>query len=88
MYQHATFPQAVAQTENCPVLEQCPVLVELRVVSEPETSPLPTAFAAPQGFIPETLIDSVVKSAGPSVSAGMISELKSGGFRAPQGFLP
>ncbi len=87
MHQHATVPQAVTLTERCPALEQCPVLVELRLVSEPETSPLPTAFAAPRGFIPEAPIDSA-RSAAPGASAGLLSELKSRGFRAPQGFLP
>ncbi len=89
MNQHATFPQTFAQTEHCPTLERCPVVVELRIVTEPETSPLPTAFAfaAPQGFIPEIFHDSVVGSAGHGASAGVLSELKSAGFRAPQGFL-
>ena len=79
MYQHATVPQAFAQTERCPALERCPVLVELRLVSEPETSPLPTAFAAPRGFIPE--------SPRGTIREASITELKSRGFRAPQGFL-
>jgi len=80
MNQYATIRQAVAPTESCPALERCPVLVELRVVSEPETSPLPTAFAAPRGFIPESPRGTIRETS--------ISELKSRGFRAPQGFLP